>query len=308
MTTNRSVDYRTFLRLLIMNAFTVLLTAFGLGLATCQDMPMTCDETLLAEFPKCATRVNPNVETLANGITFAKTECNKCVKDLEAKRSELETPLCNGTDLTTLETKFDTAVMNAKTTCSANKAHCSAAEDFLAGNKSTLARAQKTENTNMACTCVVKPGMYPKATCNQRKMLFNCATPKVKEAKDAEAKMPMPSVDETCLQMFARNRTDFCNSDCVKIMQDAGGRFDEKADFPGAKGCLKKSSDYKEFDLDFENTCKECEDMKCLVFRSASENESENESEKSSANSAQVGLVSAVVVMMVSMFSAYSSF
>eukprot|EP01083_Nonionella_stella_P030133 82692_1 len=240
--------------------------------------------------------VNPNVPTLAEGITSAKFECFKCVNGLGTgdRRSQFITPLCNGTERSSFLAKFDDVISNAKAICGANKAaHCSAAEDFLTGKNATLARAQKIENTNMACTCVVKPGMYPKATCNQRKMLFNCATPKVKEAKDAEAKMPMPSVDETCLQMFARNRTDFCNSDCVKIMQDAGGRFDEKADFPGAKGCLKKSSDYKEFDLDFENTCKECEDMKCLVFRSASENESENESEKSSANSAQVGLASA---------------
>eukprot|EP01083_Nonionella_stella_P197023 724643_1 len=253
MTTNRSVDYRTFLRLLIMNAFTVLLTAFGLGLATCQDnvIPMTCGEkydTLIAEFPMCVTLVKPNAATLAKGITSAKDECIKCVNGIGARRSELKTPSCNGMKLISVQTKFDVAVMNAKKTCSANNAHCAAAEDFLTGKKSTLARAQKRENTNMACTCVMRPGMYPNATCNQRKMLFNCATPKVKEAKDAEAKMPMPSVDETCLQMFARNRTDFCNSDCVKIMQDAGGRFDEKADFPGAKGCLKKSSDYKEFD------------------------------------------------------------
>eukprot|EP01083_Nonionella_stella_P286256 974262_1 len=174
-----------------MSAFTVLLTAFGLGLATCQDVPMTCREkfdTLMADFPMCATMVNPNVPTLAEGITSAKFECFKCVNGLGTgdRRSQFITPLCNGTERSSFLAKFDDVISNAKAICGANKAaHCSAAEDFLTGKNATLARAQKIENTNMACTCEVRPGMYPKATCNQRKMLFNCAKPNVK----TEAKM-----------------------------------------------------------------------------------------------------------------------
>eukprot|EP01083_Nonionella_stella_P146288 459940_1 len=234
-----------------MNAFTVLLTAFGLGLATCQDnvIPMTCGEkydTLIAEFPMCVTLVKPNAATLAKGITSAKDECIKCVNGIGARRSELKTPSCNGMKLISVQTKFDVAVMNAKKTCSANNAHCAAAEDFLAGNKSTLARAQNKENTNMACTCVM-PGMLPKE-CTQQKMSFNCAK-KAKNASESPGNKTMSSetsdetsednmqfADETCLQLFARNRTDFCKSDCVKTMQDAGGKFGQK--------CRDDSPDY----------------------------------------------------------------
>eukprot|EP01083_Nonionella_stella_P174623 605884_1 len=103
----------------------------------------------MAEFPMCATMINPNVATLAEGITSAKTECIKCVNGLGARRSELETPKCIDTELILVQTKFDVAVMNAKKkTCSANNVHCAAAEDFLAGSESTLARAQNKENTN----------------------------------------------------------------------------------------------------------------------------------------------------------------
>eukprot|EP01083_Nonionella_stella_P141991 438449_1 len=170
-----------------MNAFTVLLTAFGLGLATAAQQAMSCDAkygVLMGELQECSKIVNPNATTLEMGITSAKNMCTKCVRETGDKSSELETPKCKGMDLTNVEKKFTTAGANALKACSDNKAAlCAAAEDFLTGKKSTLARAQKTENTNMACTCG-KPDMRPKkiikATCGQRKMMFNCA--KLKKA------------------------------------------------------------------------------------------------------------------------------
>eukprot|EP01083_Nonionella_stella_P001934 5558_1 len=92
----------------------------------------------------------------------------------------------------------------------------------------------------MACTCV-RPDILPKE-CKQQKMLFNCAkkakeaseSPETKtilmssETSDETSEDNMQFADETCLQLFARNRTDFCKSDCVKTMQDAGGKFGQK--------------------------------------------------------------------------------
>eukprot|EP01083_Nonionella_stella_P030134 82695_1 len=298
-----------------MNAFTVLLAAFGLGLATAAQQVMPCDVkygALMAELQECSKMVNLNAKTLEMGITSAKNMCKKCVRETSGKSSELETPKCKGMDLTNVEKKFTTAGANALKACSDNKAAlCAAAEDFLTGKKSTLARAQKIANTNMACTCA-KPDMRPKnitkATCSQRKMKFNCAKLGKKNAgndKDDKkdggsaettsdgAKMVEATTDgETCLQLFARDRADFCKSECVKMLQEAGGQLDEK--------CRDDSPDYDEFNLDFEKTCK-CEDMKCLEFR---DSKTDSESEKSSANSAQVGLASAVVSMMVVVFSA----
>eukprot|EP01083_Nonionella_stella_P179577 637919_1 len=295
-----------------MNAFTVLLAAFGLGLATAAQQVMPCDVkygVLMGELQECSKIVNPNATTLEMGITSAKDMCNKCVTDLKSKRSDLMKACGKSTE--NLK-KFDGAVTNAEQTCGANKlAHCAAAEDFLTGKKSTLARAQKRENTNMACTCA-KPDMRPKnitkATCSQRKMKFNCAKLGKKNAgndKDGKkdddsaettsdgAKMVEATTDgETCLQLFARDRADFCKSECVKMLQEAGGQLDEK--------CRDDSPGYEEFNIDFEKTCK-CEDMKCLVFR---DSKTDSEPEKSSANSAQVGLASAVFSMMVVVFSA----
>eukprot|EP01083_Nonionella_stella_P179581 637924_1 len=336
-----------------MNAFTVLLAAFGLGLATAAQQVMPCDVkygVLMGELQECSKIVNPNATTLEMGITSAKDMCNKCVTDLKSKRSDLMKACGKSTE--NLK-KFDGAVTNAEQTCGANKlAHCAAAEDFLTGKKSTLARAQKRENTNMACTCA-KPDMRPKnitkATCSQRKMKFNCAklkkagngndnkdvspvdedgktspagkgdkkspmgkvdktSPADKNGKTSEevsetteegsdesqaAKlMEVPSDGETCLQLFARDRAEFCKSECVKMLQEAGGQLDEK--------CRDDSPGYEEFNIDFEKTCK-CEDMKCLVFR---DSKTDSEPEKSSANSAQVGLASAVFSMMVVVFSA----
>eukprot|EP01083_Nonionella_stella_P179579 637922_1 len=332
-----------------MNAFTVLLAAFGLGLATAAQQVMPCDVkygVLMGELQECSKIVNPNATTLEMGITSAKDMCNKCVTDLKSKRSDLMKACGKSTE--NLK-KFDGAVTNAEQTCGANKlAHCAAAEDFLTGKKSTLARAQKRENTNMACTCA-KPDMRPKnitkATCSQRKMKFNCARlgkkktgnnstedksdsttvvdgsknatttvvdgsknatttvvdgsknatvgDRSKNETTADAKlMDMTSDDETCLQLFARDRAEFCKSECVKMLQEAGGQLDEK--------CRDDSPGYEEFNIDFEKTCK-CEDMKCLVFR---DSKTDSEPEKSSANSAQVGLASAVFSMMVVVFSA----
>eukprot|EP01083_Nonionella_stella_P179580 637923_1 len=174
-----------------MNAFTVLLAAFGLGLATAAQQVMPCDVkygVLMGELQECSKIVNPNATTLEMGITSAKDMCNKCVTDLKSKRSDLMKACGKSTE--NLK-KFDGAVTNAEQTCGANKlAHCAAAEDFLTGSKSTLARAQKKENTNKACACLKLPKDIKKASCSQRKMLFNCASPTTPEKPTTSENAP----------------------------------------------------------------------------------------------------------------------